>query len=450
MISLHPKKNLTLYVLVPSVMAILALVAWLFLGQRLEFEKPSFTSSDEIRTLGGKSSLNLTFSDPKSGLSKTELSLSQDGRSYPLSAISYPPGKYRTYNVQVVVDPVKLKLHEGPATLRIAATDSALFSNSMTLDRPVMIDFGPPQITPLSPQNHVNPGGTCVVAYRVSEPVTTTGIVVDSAFFKAYPATLSGKPSFIAYFAIPMEAGIRPLSIRIMARDQGGNESSTTVPYVLVNRKPFRSDQMMLSDSFLQQKMPEFQAAYPQLRGKSLLDAFLYVNTQMREENFKTIQGLCGKSEPRQLWNDTFLRMKNASPMALYGDRRTYMYGGKPVGESIHGGVDLASTIQAPIEAANSGNVVFAGPLGIYGNTVIIDHGFGLFTLYGHLSSISVKSAQTVSRGSVIGASGVSGLAGGDHLHFGIMLGGQFVNPQEWWDPHWIKDNVLRKMEIGI
>jgi len=136
--------------------------------------------------------------------------------------------------------------------------------------------------------------------------------------------------------------------------------------------------------------------------------------------------------------------------MALYGDRRTYLYDGKPVGESVHMGVDLASTTQAAIEAANIGTVVFAGPLGIYGNAVIIDHGFGLFTLYSHLSSISVKSAQLVSRGSVIGASGLSGLAGGDHLHFGMLVGGQFVNPQEWWDPHWIKDNVMRKMEVSF
>ncbi|SEM26246.1 Peptidase family M23 [Syntrophus gentianae] len=443
------KKNLTPYIIVPAVLVVIALAAWLFLGHRFEFGKPIFTFDGELRTIGWQSTVNLTFSDPQSGLSKTELVLIQDGRTYPLSALTYPSGKVKTQKIRMVLDPAKIKVHEGPATLHISATDCALFSNSISVDKPVMIDFGPPQIFPLNTQNHINPGGTCVVAYRVSEPVTMTGILVDSSFCKAYPISLSGKPAFIAYFPVPMEAGNRPVNIRIVARDQGGNESSSTVPYLLLN-KTFRSDKMMLSESFLQRKMPEFQAANPQLRGKTLLDTFIYVNTQMRAENFKTIQGLSAKSEPRQLWNDTFLRMKNASPMALFGDRRTYIYGGQQVGESIHEGVDLASTTQAPIEAANNGIVVFAGPLGIYGNTVMIDHGFGLFTLYAHLSTISVKSAQTVSMGSVIGSSGLSGLAGGDHLHFGMMVGGQFVNPQEWWDPHWIKDNVLRKMEVGI
>jgi len=449
MFSTRPKRNLTLFVVAFACVAVIAAAVWLFLGNRLEFSKPSFTAQGEMRTLGSQSPLKLTFSDFQSGLSKTEVLLSQNGKTHSLSNMTYPPGRYRTHTVEVLLDPAKLGLQEGPATLRISARDSALISNAATRELPVTIDFGPPQIFLLSTQNHVNPGGTCVVAYRLSESVTQTGVMVDSSFFKAYPITLSGKPSFICYFAMPMEAGGKPVVIRIFARDQGGNQSSASVPYQLMN-KTFRSDKMMLSDAFLQQKMPEFQMSLPQLRGKPLLDAFIYVNTLLRADNFKTIQSLCAKTEPRQLWNDTFLRMKNASPMAQFGDHRTYLYGGNSVGESVHMGVDLASTSQAPIEAANSGTVVFAGPLGIYGSTVVIDHGFGLFSLYAHLSSLSVKTAQSVSRGSVIGASGLTGLAGGDHLHFGMIVGGQFVNPQEWWDPHWIKDNVMRKMEVGL
>jgi hypothetical protein len=445
----QPSKNRKRYLLIGSaVIAVLAVAAWLLLGQRLEFGKPSFTSKGEIRTIGWNTPLILTFSDSKSGLSRTAVALTQDGKTYPLSTLTYPSGKYKSHEVRVILDPAKHKLREGPATLHISAEDGALFGNSMTVDRPVMIDFGPPQILLLSTQNHLNPGGTGVLTYRVSEPVSVTGVYIDQAFFRAYPVSLSGQPGFICYVPVPMDAGSKPMHLRIVARDLGGNESSSTVPYVLL-KKTFRSDRMMLSDSFLQQKMPEFQASNPPLRGKNLLETFIYVNSQIREANFKTIQGICEKSEPRQLWSDTFLRMKNASPMALFGDRRTYIYGGQTVGESVHGGVDLASTAQAPIEAANSGIVVFAGPLGIYGNTVIIDHGFGLFTLYAHLSSISVKGSQSVSRGDVLGASGLTGLAGGDHLHFGIMAGGRFVNPQEWWDPHWINDNVLKKLQIG-
>ena len=170
------------------------------------------------------------------------------------------------------------------------------------------------------------------------------------------------------------------------------------------------------------------------------------MNGQMRQDNLKTIQAITRKSDPRPLWQDTFLRMKNASPMALFGDARTYVYQGKIIGESLHEGVDLASTEHAPIEAANDGIVVLAGPLGIYGNAVMIDHGLGLFSLYGHLSTIQIQSGQPVKKGDRIGYSGVTGLAGGDHLHFSIIVGDRFVNPQEWWDPHWIADNVTKKI----
>jgi murein DD-endopeptidase MepM/ murein hydrolase activator NlpD len=113
-------------------------------------------------------------------------------------------------------------------------------------------------------------------------------------------------------------------------------------------------------------------------------------------------------------------------------------------------GVDLASTTNASVEAANHGIVAYAGYLGIYGNFVIIDHGFGFFTLYGHLNSIDVKKGQAVRKGDVMGHTGSSGLAGGDHLHFGMLIGGQFVNPQEWWDAHWIADNVTKKTVVSF
>jgi murein DD-endopeptidase MepM/ murein hydrolase activator NlpD len=207
---------------------------------------------------------------------------------------------------------------------------------------------------------------------------------------------------------------------------------------------------MVLSESFLQQKMPEFQSQNPSLQAKSVLDTFIYVNGKLRKDNDNAILDICRKSQPRQLWEGTFLRMKNTAPMALFGDNRTYQYHGKAVGKSTHMGVDLASTANAPVEAANNGIVAYNGYLGIYGNIIILDHGLGLFTLYGHLNSIDVKNGQEVKKGDVMGHTGTSGLAGGDHLHFGLLVGGQFVNPQEWWDSHWIADNVSRKMAVSF
>src|SRR3972149_2097317 len=160
-------------------------------------------------------------------------------------------------------------------------------------------------------------------------------------------------------------------NIRIIVRDGGDNEASMVIPS-LIRLKKFRSDKMKLTDNFLNQKMPEFGPLPPALQGKSPLEIFTYINGQLRNENEAAIREISRKSEPRQLWEGTFLRMKDASPMAMFGDRRTYLYGNKTVGESIHFGVDLASLAHAPVEASNNGVVKYTGNTGIYGNTIII------------------------------------------------------------------------------
>ncbi|HOO46763.1 MAG TPA: M23 family metallopeptidase, partial [Deltaproteobacteria bacterium] len=180
---------------------------------------------------------------------------------------------------------------------------------------------------------------------------------------------------------------------------------------------------------------------------KTPVEVFAYLNETLREDNNRKIAAICASTDDTQLWKGAFLRMKNAATMALFGDRRTYVYQGKAIGESIHRGIDLASVRQAPVQAANTGRVLFAGDLGIYGNTVIIDHGQGLASLYAHLSVIKVQEGQDVEKGKVIASSGATGFAGGDHLHFSMMIHGVFVDPVEWWDAHWIQDNVLLKLE---
>jgi murein DD-endopeptidase MepM/ murein hydrolase activator NlpD len=112
----------------------------------------------------------------------------------------------------------------------------------------------------------------------------------------------------------------------------------------------------------------------------------------------------------------------------------------------VHLGFDLAVTANVPVLAANDGRVVHADFLGIYGNCVIVDHGFGVQSLYGHLSSLDVKAGDMVRKAQPLGRSGMTGLAGGDHLHFTMLVDGRPVNSVEWWDAHWMEDRVLRKI----
>lgn len=414
-----------------------------------ELEKPTVKINQDISAIGRHKTISINFIDTRSGLRNSNITITQDDKTQILSSISYTDSITKENTVTVTIDPITMKLHDGPAVLNVSATDNSLWKNQTTLIRHVNIDMTPPNIFLFTTTNNINPGGSCVIVYKTSKPVIMSGVKVENHFSQGYATIISDKPCIISYFTLPIDVRRTGINIKVTARDQAGNETSVALPCLIRNKK-FRSDKMVLSESFLKQKMPEFQSQNTSLQGKTSLETFIYVNGKMREDNDNSIRDMCHNSQSRQLWEGTFLRMKNAAPMALFGDNRTYQYQGKAVGKSIHMGVDLASTANAPVEAANHGIVVYTGYLGIYGNIIIVDHGLGLFTLYGHLNSIDVKNGQEVKKGDVMGHTGTSGLAGGDHLHFGMLVSGQFVNPQEWWDPHWITDNVSKKMMLSF
>jgi murein DD-endopeptidase MepM/ murein hydrolase activator NlpD len=193
-------------------------------------------------------------------------------------------------------------------------------------------------------------------------------------------------------------------------------------------------------------KIPEFAAADPSLP-EDPLKAFLVVNRDWRARDHRAIAGITSKGRPDRLWEGAFVQMRNTQNMASYAQRRTYLYHGREVDRQTHLGLDLASTAGAPVTAANRAAVAFTGDLGIYGQAVILDHGQGVFTLYAHLSGISVKEGDLVDRGQAVGTSGMTGMAGGDHLHFATLVSGVFTSPVEWLDQHWIDDNVLLKLK---
>ncbi len=419
-------------------------LGWLYFTGWLDRGKPVIQLDSDITAIGRKKDIGITFADERSGLSGLKVEMVQDNKPHLLAEETFPSRSTRQKVLRLTVEPLTLQLNNGPAVVRITARDASLFKNETVVFEQVRIDTMPPQIYVLSPVNYINQGGTGFIPYRTSKPAALTGVFVDDRFYPGYNIVLGGKSTSVATFAVGTHASAAT-KIVIFARDNAGNEARTSMPFTIKPKK-FRADKVNLSETFLQKIMPEFQASIPQLQGKTPVEVFGYVNTTLREENAKTIQSVCRKSMNTKLWDGAFHRMRNASPMALFGDERTYLVDGKPFGNSVHLGVDLASTAHAPIEAANNGIVVFAGALGIYGNAVIIDHGLGLFSLYAHLSSIETAVGKSVKKEEKIGVSGLSGLAGGDHLHFSILAGGAFVNPQEWWDPHWIEDNVMKKM----
>ena len=238
--------------------------------------------------------------------------------------------------------------------------------------------------------------------------------------------------------------------LSVTARDKAGNITKRGF-YHYIRDKKFKTDTLNIPDSFLQNKIPDFDIGEKngsfQNSNNPLLKKYIYINQQIRKNNVNKILKIPENTDNKKYWDGSFLRLKGSARRAGFADRRIYKYKGKKIDTAVHYGIDLASTSNASVKAANSGRVIFTQFVGIFGNTVIIDHGFGLCSLYSHLSSISTTQGDMVNKGDDIGFTGFTGLAGGDHLHFSMIVHNIFVNPVEWWDKTWIKNNITSKID---
>ena len=251
----------------------------------------------------------------------------------------------------------------------------------------------------------------------------------------------------IGFFALLHDQDLNA-PVSVFARDAAGNEAMAQVE-VKVFEKVFRKSRIDVNDAFLAKVVPPILANTPALKvndPSNLLESYLTINRELRKQNGATIMALAEKSAPDRLWQGPFKQLVNSAVESGFADHRTYIYQGRDVDQQVHLGFDLASTSAAPVQASNAGRIVLAEYLGIYGNCVVVDHGLGLQSLYAHLSSIGVKVGDTVTQGQELGRSGTTGLAGGDHLHFTMLLGGHPVTPIDWWSQQWVQDRVLRKL----
>jgi hypothetical protein len=327
----------------------------------------------------------------------------------------------------------------GEAFLRVVARDwslrGALAGNEIRVDVPVTVDLAAPRISVETGLTYVRRGGAATVVYSISEPTARDGVVVGEAFFRGYP--LRGRR--VAYYAVPTDAPRDP-EIRVVAEDAAGNESRASWPVVVKERK-LPEAEVRLPESFLEERVVPMARA-ERIGTDDLVAAFEEINTRVRGENEARVREIASDSADDRLWQGPFEQLANSKVTSRFAERRTYLTNGKGISHATHFGYDLATTRAAPVTAANGGRVLFADDLGIYGNCVLVDHGQGIVSLYGHLSRIDVTPDDRVERGQVIGLSGMTGLAGGDHLHFAILVGDTYVDPLEWWDPKWVRTNI--------
>jgi murein DD-endopeptidase MepM/ murein hydrolase activator NlpD len=353
--------------------------------------------------------------------------------------------------VDVGRDTVK-GLRSGEATVRATAE---LAGSWLRRPAPVVAEvklpvrLAPPSLSVVSTQHYVAQGGCEVVVYRIGDSAVRDGVRSGSWWFPGFPLAGADPHQHFAFYAVPWDT-TDASAVKLVAVDDVGNEAAVSFVDQFFP-KPVKVDTIQLTDAFLNKVVPEILAQSPEVRDQGdLLKNFLEINGDLRRKDADFLQGLAAKSARAFLWSQPFLPMRNAKITAAFAQRRTYIYQGKPVDQQTHLGFDMASVQRDAVPASNRGVVLFARFFGIYGNAVVIDHGYGLMSLYGHLSAIGVHEGQQVERGQELGRSGQTGLAGGDHLHFTLLLDGLPVNPVEWWDPHWIRDRIARKLGAGF
>lgn len=422
-------------------------------------EAPQISLKSDKPAMGKRSVFTIVVSEPKRGLSSVKVELLQEGQTVELVNEVLTPQSVWTmapngdvFTREVVVDRAELKtLREGPATVRVSATGAGTWAKSapdaaeeLTLE----VRLKPPTLEVRSQNIYPAQGGCEVVIYAVGETATRHGVSVKSHFFPGYPLPGGGPDEYFALFSVPYDQGSSE-DVRLVASDEVDNTIS--LPFVdRFTPRPFATDIIRVSKRVMKRVVPKIMARVPSFEDKGGLVAnYVSINSEMRAANNKVLEDLVSETQPKFLWNRTFVQMR-AKAVSQFADRRTYYHEDKKIDRQDHLGFDLASTRRAPIPAANSGTVVYADYLGIYGNAVVIDHGYGLMSLYGHLSEVSVKLGDTVERAQTVGRTGATGLALGDHLHFTMMLHGLPVTPLEWWDEHWITDRLASKLGAAL
>jgi murein DD-endopeptidase MepM/ murein hydrolase activator NlpD len=404
--------------------------------------------------LGRGTPVRVTATDRGSGLARVEVRLAPADGSEPLvlARQEFPRiGLFGSGVHEATLTPTlgaTVPVPEGKATLEVFAADHSwlsLLRRGPRVAQEVTVDVTPPALSVVSKGHAAHAGGSEFAIIRVGPDAATAGVQVGDLFFPASTGVFKEPDLRPVLFAIPDNVDDpRPTAVAI---DGAGNRAETALDVRLQPRK-FAEKTLVVTDGFLQRKVPELLAANHLGTSDSLIDGYLRINRDLRHSTEARIRDLCSSGTAAPLWSPDdggLLRMPGAA-LSRFADRRTYTHDGAVIDHQTHLGYDIASLKNATVPAAAAGRVVFTGPLGIYGNSVILDHGLGLFTLYGHLSEIAVEPNAEVARGDPLGKTGQTGLAGGDHLHFSTMVDGVHVDPRDWWDRHWVGDHVFKRL----
>lgn len=426
-------------ILLVLVVIAIAAFAWVMLGSAT----PVIDLPNATATLGQATPVTVHVRDHH-GVKKAVAYVEQNGARYQvwqMAQSSKTADNTWTFTAGIKTTP---QLRDGKATLIVEASSNDMRGKTAHLAHDVNVVSRPPTVSVDSEQHYLYLGMADLATFNVSGGYTQAGVRVGDQTFRGWPMT-GGKSGLFSLFAFAwnMPQGTIPV---VYASNGAGNDVTSPITFQFPKKEQphYTVHDLQVSDAFMQKVVGELD---PNGSGDPVA-RFVKINSEMRKANNKTLSDLQYKTADHFLFSQPFTRQSHAAAEATFADLRNYIYHGQKIDQQVHLGYDLAVTQHVGVEASNDGKVVYAAPLGIYGNCIVVDHGYGLQTIYGHLSRIDVHEGDLVKRGQAMGLSGMTGMAGGDHVHFAMQLDGVQIDPKEWWDPHWIQDHIARRVDL--
>jgi hypothetical protein len=407
--------------------------------------------SPPVNSVGVTTPVTVHLTNPH-GVRRVAAYLEQGGVRYPVFDKTTPARRFRwsrheapqtlTFEAGQNKAP---DLKEGKARLVVEAVSNDFRGATSRASSDVDVILSEPRVVPDSLQHYVNQAGMELVTFAASGSWDEAGVKVGPHTFRSFALPGNDPNHRFSMFAYAWDLA-PDLTPTVYARNRAGTEVAGTFWFKLFPKK-FRERDFLLTDALMDKLVQNIDPTGKLAPGPDLLSRFLKINGEMRRHNNQQLADLRAKTQEKVLWNGPFIHYGKEE--ANFADVRDYMYNGKKVDRQVHLGFDLSDVANAPVNAANDGRVVWADNLGIYGNCVVLDHGYGLQSIYGHLSRIDVKPGDMVKKSGKMGIAGSTGLAEGIHVHFGMQIDGVQINPREWWDEHWIHDRILSKLQAG-
>ncbi|MEN8146427.1 MAG: M23 family metallopeptidase [Campylobacterota bacterium] len=444
---MRKKSNFGSMMFTVAFLAIIGGVVYLYNSAMFERTQPAIT----IENSGYwnlRAPLNVKIDDA-SGLMSYKVTLQSGSETFVLAEEQFevPQG---SQELELKTPKRAYAMKNKEVSITIEARDASkwnfLSGNTSTQTVTLKIDKKRPYLSTIASSYRIIKGGSAVVIFK-AEDDNMEEFYVETNFgkrFKVQPFYKEGY--YVTLIAWPVTEDT--FRATVIAKDSAGNIAKTSVPVIPYNKK-YKVSKIKLSDRFLNGKVSELAYAYGVEDGAGLIERFKYINENMRKSNEVIIHDLTSKVSDKMVSNFPIKKMyplKNGQVVAHFGDHRIYSYQGEQVSEAYHLGLDLASNAMSPIMSQNPAVVTYAEENGIYGNMPVLYHGLGLYTIYGHCSNMMVKEGDSLRSNETVAKTGRSGYAMGDHLHFGVLVQGIEVRPQEWMDQDWIRKSITDPM----